>query len=133
MDGVHRLDRRHIADILTEDAHAVHGGVILQQVVAARAGGHEVDGREHALVAQRAVELQLHVARSLELLEDHLVHLGTRINQGRGDDSQRTATLDVARSTEEALRLLKGIGIDTTREHLAAGGSHGIVGARQTS
>src|SRR5690606_28729981 len=48
-----------------------------------------------------------------------------------GDDGQRTAFLDVARSTEKALGLFQGVGIDTTGEHFAGAGDHGVVGACQ--
>ena len=104
----------------------------MQQVVAACATCHDVYGREDALVGQSAVELQFHVTRALELFENHFVHLGTSVGQCSGNDGQRTSTLNVARSTEEALGLVHGIGVHTTRQHLARCGSHRIVGASQT-
>ena len=62
--------------------------LVEQQVVAAGAGGNDVDSREDTLVAQVAVELQLHVTRTLEFFEDNLVHLRAGVNQGSGDDGQ---------------------------------------------
>ena len=53
---------------------AVHHVARQQQVFAAGSRGDHVYGRVYALVGQLAVQLQLHVARTLELLEDHLVH-----------------------------------------------------------
>ena len=73
-----------------------------------------------------------HVAGALELLEDHLVHLGAGVHQGGGDDGQAAAFLDVTRGTEEALGLFQGVGVDTAGQHLAGGRHHGVVGARQT-
>ena len=119
VDGVHRLHRIHVGNILTQNPHTVEGGLVLQQVVATSRRSHEVDSREDALVAERAVELKLHVARSLELLEDHLVHLAACIDEGSGDDGERAASLDVAGSSEETLRFLQGIGVDTTSKNLA--------------
>ena len=77
--------------------------------------------------------MQFHVTRTLELLEDHLIHLRTRIDECCCDDGERTATLDVTGCTEETLRLLQGIGIDTTGENLSASGCNGVVCAGQTS
>src|SRR5690606_29865248 len=48
------------------------------------------------------------------------------------DDGQRATFLDVTRSTEEALRALKSIGVDTTGENLARGRNDRVVGASQT-
>jgi hypothetical protein len=45
-----------------------------QQLVAAGAGRHRVDGRVDALLGQLAAQPQLHVAGALELLEQHVVH-----------------------------------------------------------
>ena len=76
--------------------------------------------------------MQFHVARALELLKDYLVHLAAGVGEGGGYDGQRTASFNVACRTEEALGLVHGVGIHTAGEHLAAGGSDGIVGACQT-
>ena len=103
----------------------------MQQIVAASARSHEVDSWEDALVAERSVELQLHVTRAFEFLENHFVHLAARVDEGCCDDGERAATLDVARCTKEAFGLLQCVGIHTTCEHLAAGGAHRVVGTRQ--
>src|SRR5919107_594476 len=79
---------------------------LVQQELLAGAALGDVDRREGALVGELAVEDQLRVAGALELLEDHLVHARTRVDQRRGDDGERAALLDVARGAEEALRPL---------------------------
>src|SRR6478735_12547901 len=66
-----------------------------QQLLATGAGGVDVDGREDPLVGELAPQSQLHVAGALELLEDHLVHLRTGLDQGRRQDGQRATVLDV--------------------------------------
>ena len=106
---------------LTHRPHTALSRLILQEVIAARAAGHEVDGRIDTLIRQTTVELELHITRPLELFEDHIIHLRARLLQGRSEDRQATATADVTRSTEEALGLLQGVGIDTTGEHLTRG------------
>ena len=45
--------------------------------------------REYALFGQLAVQMYFHVARALELLVDHLVHLRAGLDQRSGDDGQR--------------------------------------------
>ena len=104
----------------------------MQQIVATRRREHQVDGGEDTLVRERAVELDLGVTCTLELFEDHLVHLRTGIHKCCSDDGQRTAAFDVTGSTEEALRLLQGVGVDTTGKHLTAGGRNGVIGTSQT-
>ncbi|MGZ4434394.1 MAG: N-acetyltransferase family protein, partial [Trebonia sp.] len=59
-------------------AQADHGGVLVgahQQVLAAGAGRHRVNGGEDPLLGQVAAQPQLHVAGALELLEQHVVEL----------------------------------------------------------
>src|SRR5690606_2651294 len=72
----------------------------------------DVDGREDALVGELAAEAQLHVARALELLEDDLVHLRARLDEGRREDRERSAVLDVARGAEELLRRVQRRRVD---------------------
>lgn len=72
---VHGFYRIHVGKVLAENPHAVQCLLVLQQVVAAGAGGNDVDSWEDTLVGQVAVELQLHITRTLEFFEDNLVHL----------------------------------------------------------
>ena len=76
--------------------------------------------------------MQLHVAGTLELFENHLVHLRACLGQSRGNDGEATAVLDVTGGTEEAFGLVQGVGIDTTREHLARCRRYRVVGSCQT-
>ena len=52
VDGVHRLHRIHVGNILTQNPHTVEGSLVEQQVVAAGAGCNDIDGREDTLVAE---------------------------------------------------------------------------------
>ena len=74
-----------------------------------------------------------HVTGTLELFEDDFVHFGASIDQRRGDNRQAAALFDITRRTKEAFWLLKGVGIDTTGEHFARAGHHGVVSTRQAS
>src|SRR4029079_3853304 len=74
---------------------------------------------------------QLHVAGALELLEDDLVHLGARVDQGRGQDGQRAAVFDVAGGTEEAFRGVERAGVQTTGHDPSAGRGGEVVGTSQ--
>jgi hypothetical protein len=73
----------------------------------------DVDRREHAAVGELAIEVDLGVARPLELLEDHFVHARAGVDQRGRDDGQRPALFDVASRAEEALRPLQGVAVHT--------------------
>src|SRR3954469_6085382 len=102
-----------------------------QDLFLAGAGRVDVHRGEDALVRQLAVELELHVAGALELLEDNLVHPGAGLDQRGGEDRQRAAVLDVAGGTEEALRRVERRRVDTTGEDPAAGGGSEVVGTAE--
>ena len=90
-----------------------------QQILVARARGNGIDGREDTAVGQVAVELELHVAGTLELLKDDLIHLGAGIDEGGGQDGERAAVLDVAGSAQETLGRIQGRRIDAARKDAA--------------
>src|ERR1039457_1093271 len=85
-----------------------------QDLLLAGAGGIHVDGGEDPLVGELAAQPQLHVAGALELLEDDLVRAGPGLDEGRGQDGQRAAVLDVPGGAEEPLRRGQGGGGHTT-------------------
>src|SRR6185312_13725043 len=95
-------------------------------------GRVDVHRGEDALVGELPVELELHVAGALELLEDHLVHAGPGVHQRGGEDGQRAAVLDVAGRTEEALRRVQGGRVDTTGQDAAGGRRGQVVRTAQT-
>ena len=103
----------------------------MQDLLLAGAGDVDVDGREDPLVREASVELELHVARALELLEDHLVHLRAGLDQGGRQDGQRAAVLDVARRTEEPLRRVERAGVDTTGQDAPGRRRREVVGATE--
>ena len=76
-------------------------------------------------------EVQLHVARALELLVDHVVHAAAGIDQAGGDDGQAAAFFDVARRAKEALGRIQGRRVETAGQRAAAGRHDQVVGARQ--
>ncbi len=128
---LHGFDRRERVQHLAQHPDAVQLIGWQQQLFLARAGAIDVDGGEDALVHQPAVEVDLHVAGALELLEDDVVHAAAGIDQGGGDDRERAALLDVAGGGEEAPGPLEGVGIDAAGEDFARGRGHGVIGARQ--
>src|SRR5207244_11453800 len=98
---LHRLDGIQLREELAEDPDAVEDVARKEQLLLPCPRAGEIDGREHPLVHQAAVEMDLHVARALELLEDHLVHPAPRIDQRGADDGEAAAVLDVAGGAEE--------------------------------
>ena len=103
-----------------------------EQLFLTGAGALDVDGREHALVDQLAVQDDFHVAGTFELFEDHFVHARAGFDQRGGDDGQRAAFFNVAGRAEEALGPLQSIGIHAAGEHFARRRNDGVVSARQT-
>ena len=97
-----------------------------------RTGLHDVDGRESPLVSDLPVEHDFRVTRAFEFLEDNFVHTAAGIDQRGCHDGQRSAVFHVPRSTEETLRTLQGVGVDTTGQNLAGRGDGRVVGAAET-
>ena len=85
----------------------------------ARAALRDVHGREDAALEEAAIEDDLGVTRSLELLEDHFVHARAGVDQRGGDDGQRAPVLGVARRAEEASRFLHGTRVDAAGKDLS--------------
>src|SRR5918912_207147 len=73
-DDLHLLDGREGVEDAAHDPDAVEVFLRDEQLFLARARPLEVDGREEALVGEPTVEVNLAVARALELLEDAVVH-----------------------------------------------------------
>src|SRR5262245_39067172 len=109
----HRLDRRQRREHLPQHPDAVEIVFRNQQLFLARAGLDDVDRREHALVHELAVKMDFHVARALELFEDHIVHARAGVDERGGHDRDRAALFDVACGAEEALRLLERVRVET--------------------
>src|SRR3989304_6205287 len=81
---------------------------IEQQLFFARARRFDVDRRVDPSVGELAVESELHVAGALELLEDHFVHLRPGLHEGRAQDGEAAAFLDVASGPDEPLGRVEG-------------------------
>jgi hypothetical protein len=92
-----------------------------EQLLLAGARAQEVHGGEDAPVGELAVEVDLHVPRALELLEDDVVHAGAGVDERRGQDGERASLLHVAGGAEEALGLLQGVGVEPAGEHAPGG------------
>src|SRR5437764_1072462 len=118
---LHRVDDVERVQELPQDPDAVELLVVHEQLFLARSRAVDVEAREDALLHQLAIEHDLRVTRSLELLEDHFVHARSRVDQRRADDGQRAAFLDVAGRAEEPLGLVECVRVDAAGEDLAAG------------
>src|SRR5438067_1042415 len=114
-EPLHRLDRLERVERAAEFLHLLV--LVLREELLLLAGAAllDVDGRKDALLGERAVEVDLAVARALELLEDHLVHPRPGVDERGGEDGQRSSLFRVPGSAEEALGALEGARIDATR------------------
>lgn len=100
---LHGLQRRPAIEDAEQAVVLIHL-VSEQKLFIPGAAFTEIDGRKYPLVGHFTVQYDLGVARTLELLEDHLVHAASGIDERRGDDRQRTTTFDITRRTENFAR-----------------------------
>ena len=84
-----------------------------QQVFPSGAGTVEVDCGEDAAFGKFAVEVDFHIARTLEFFVNDVVHARAGINERGGDYGERTAVFYISRTTEEPLGGVERAGIDT--------------------
>ena len=106
-----------------DDVHALRFLSAQQQIVSSGAGAQDVDSRENPLLGQLPVQHELHVARTLELLVNHVVHTASGVHQSRGQDGQASALPHIAGSAEETLGHIQGRRVKT-----AKGAQIGIAG-----
>src|SRR4051812_47373888 len=81
---------------------------IQQLVFFSRRARGDVQSRENPLVGYVAIQRQLHIASSFELLEDDLIHSASGIDQAGGDDRETAAVLDLSGSAEEPFGNFEG-------------------------
>src|SRR5918998_104772 len=118
---------KNVADL----PHPLSFGRFHKKFFLARTRVLDIDGRVDPLVRELALQVELHVARALELLIDHLVHPAPRLDEGARDDRQGTAVLDVPGRAEELLGRVERRRIDTAGEDTTRGGCREIVGPRE--
>src|SRR5574341_2147044 len=101
---LHRLHGVQLGEGLAQEPDLLELVLLEEQLFLARARLLDVDRREDALVHEPTVQVDLHVARALELLEDHVVHPATPVDDGSRHDRERDAFFDIARGRKEASR-----------------------------
>src|SRR5690349_9773359 len=72
VEEFHGLHRVQLGEQLAQYPQPIQDFSRQEQLLFARTGTRDVHRREHSLVHQAPVEMDLHVARALELLEDDL-------------------------------------------------------------
>src|SRR5919197_1801013 len=132
VEELHRLDRVELREELAQDPHPVQHVARQEKLLLPGSRPRHVHGREHALIHEAPVEVDLHVAGTLELLEDDLVHPAARVDECRADDGEAAPVLDVARGAEELLGTAEGVRVDTAREDLSARRHDRVIGPRET-
>src|SRR5690606_29121035 len=90
---------------------------VKQKILPPRAAECDINCRKDTFVGEFPVQLQLHIAGTLELFKNNFVHFGTGFGKGCCKYSQGTAILDVTGSSEEPLWFVKCIGINTSAQH----------------
>lgn len=82
------------------------------------AGGN-VDGWPEAELGGLAVKDHFHVTRALELLENEIIHAGTRFDEGAGDDGEAACLFGVAGGGKDLARLFERADVETARHGAA--------------
>src|SRR5690606_6384432 len=95
-DNFHLFDGRQWVEHPTHDPDPVEVFFADKQFLLAGSGPLQVDGREQTLIGESAVEVDLTVTSSLELLEDNIVHSGSGVDQRSCNDRERSAFLNVS-------------------------------------
>src|SRR5690625_4389982 len=126
---LHGLGSVHVRDDLAQQPHLGERAFAEEQVLTPRARLEDVDSREDAALLEATGEVKLHVAGTLELLEDHVVHARTGLHQRGSKDRERTTAANVPGGTEEALGPVQRAGIETAREGTAGRRRHEVVRA----
>src|SRR4029453_1086894 len=121
-----RFEWRQRSELFADQVYALELLRVIEQIVTPGGRLRNVDRRENALVAERAIETDLHVARYFVYLEDEVVGLAIRLDETRRQHGQRATFLGISCGTEELLRLDKRLGIDATG-HQAAFPRHQVV------
>src|SRR5438270_127477 len=105
-------------------------------VLAPGSAGRYIDRWVNALFGEGPVELDLGVAGTLELLEDHVVHPRSRLDEGRGYDRQRASSVlrrNRAGGAKECLRLGHRCRVEPTAQRAAGTALDRVVRARHPS
>ena len=68
-----------------------------KEVFSPCSGFNDIDSREHSSLLELPVEDQFHVARTLELLIDNVVHFAARIDQSSRKNGKASALPHIAR------------------------------------
>ena len=116
---------------LSEYPYPVEHVFAEKEVFFSRSGAVYVYGREDSPVRELPVQDYFHVARTLELFEDDLVHTRAGLDKGRRHDGQGAALFDISCRAEKSLWFMQGRGIDSARKDLARGRHDGVVCARE--
>ncbi len=130
-DELHGIHRIHLLEEPSENPDPVEIILRDQEFFLSRPGPDQIESRENPAVGNPAIQMELHIAGSLEFFKDDFIHPASRIDQGGGNDGQAAAVLDIPGGTEEPLRLVQGIGIHTAGQDLAAGRHDRVVGPGQ--
>src|SRR5438477_12252263 len=87
--------------------------------------------RVKPLLLQRAIKMQLHVARSFEFFKDKLVHAATCFHQSSREHSEAPAFFDISGGAEKFLWLDKRLCFDAARHDAAFAGLQVIIASRK--
>src|SRR5688572_7788270 len=101
---LHRGRWRHLLKPTAQREHRVELVGAEELLLAAGAARRDVDRGIDPLLGEAPIELDLGVARALELLEDDVVHPRAGLDEGSGDDRQRASAVggsDRPRRSEE--------------------------------
>src|SRR5207237_8067407 len=101
-------------------------------VFTTRAAGRDIDGGKDSFLRQRAIQLDFAVTGALELLENDVVHARSRLDEGSGDDGERSAAVlgsNRARRAEAGFRSGHRRGVQPAGQRAAGAAFDGVISA----
>src|SRR5699024_8666364 len=104
--------------------HDIYGFLLLsgkKEILPPGARFLDVDRREHSLLLKPAVKDKFHIAGSLKLLVDHIVHFASCIHQRGGQDRQAAALPHLSGRAEKPLLHMQSRRIKSSGESSSAG------------
>jgi hypothetical protein len=96
------------ADYTPEQPHLFQRVLVQKKLLPPCAARHNVYRREDSPLRQFSIQMELHVASSLELLIYEVIHAATGIHEASGYYSDTSTLICVAGGAEEAFRGMQG-------------------------
>src|SRR5581483_6846124 len=128
---LYAVRRANLCQHATHQPDLLERLLVKQELLAPGPAANHIDRREDTPIGKLAIQVDLQVARALELFVNHVIHAAAGINEAGGEDRQAAAFLDIARRPEKALRRVECDWVDAAGQRATAWRNVQVIGARQ--